>query len=69
MTADEHNDLHEQSVQLAYLAIRYTDLSPLLSCEEWDSLSDQIGKEVVELMLRRVYAVRDARGGGGTVVK
>lgn len=61
MTTDEKDDLLKQSQDIAYLAIRYADLSPVLSCEEWDGLSAEIGREVVELVLRRVDAVKEAK--------
>lgn len=63
MTADEQRDLHEQANDLAYLAIRYANLSPMLSCDEWDGLAEKIGKRAVEFILREVYAVKDAREG------
>lgn len=61
MTSDEREDLHKQASELAYLAIRLADLSPLLSCDEWDTLADEIGREMVALALRRVDVVREAR--------
>lgn len=54
MTDDERKELHEQATQLAYTAIRLADLSPLLSCAEWDGLAEEIGKDVVALILRRI---------------
>lgn len=61
MTTEEQRDLHEQAAQLAYMAIRYADLSPMLSCDEWDGLADGIGKQAIELILKEVYAVKDTR--------
>lgn len=54
MTADEKDELLRLASELSYLAIRYADLSPLLSCAEWDGLADQIGKEVVGLVEQRI---------------
>lgn len=59
MTEDERIDLYEQATQLAYLAIRYDDLSPLLSSSEWDELAASIGKEVYELVRERVEEKRE----------
>lgn len=57
-TAEERADLHEQATQLAYLAIRYANLSPLLTCDEWDNLADVIGKDLVELIEQKIEKVR-----------
>lgn len=54
MTEDEKKQLHEQATQLVYLAIRYADLSPMLSCDEWDGLAEKIGKRVVQSILERI---------------
>lgn len=59
MTEDERIDLYEQATQLSYLAIRYDDLSPLLSSSEWDELAASIGKEVYELVRGRVDEARE----------
>ena len=59
MTTDERNDLHEQAAQLAYLAIRYADLSPLLSCEEWDTFADILAGEMVAHVEQRIEQRRE----------
>lgn len=54
MTPEEHADLHEQAQTLAYTAILYADLHRQLSNSEWDGLAEEIGREVVGLIVRRV---------------
>ena len=54
MSEDEQRDLHEQASQLAYTAIRLADLSPLLTCDEWDALADETGRRVVAMILERI---------------
>lgn len=61
MTKDERAELLKLSSELSYLAIRYADLSPMLSCDEWDGLAEKIGKQAVEFMLEQVYAAKDAK--------
>lgn len=58
MTTDEKDELLRLASELSYLAIRYADLSPLLSCAEWDSLADQTGRDVVELIEQKIEKTR-----------
>ena len=54
MTTDEHNELLRLASELSYLAIRYADLSPLLSCAEWDTFADILAGEMVAHVEQRI---------------
>lgn len=59
MISDERQQLHEQAAQLSYLAIRYADLSPLLSCAEWDTFADILAGEMVAHAEQRIEQRRE----------
>lgn len=59
MTEDERKDLHEQAQDLARTATVLDGVYAQLSSSEWDALVEAIGKEVYELVRRRVDQARD----------
>lgn len=59
MTTDERNELLRLASELSYLAIRYADLSPLLSCAEWDTFADILAGEMVGHIEQRIEQRRE----------
>ena len=59
MTTDEHDELLRLASELSYQAIRYADLSPLLSCEEWDTFADILAGEMVAHAEQRIEQRRE----------
>lgn len=54
LTEDERNDLLDDARDVVLLATTFTGLHRELSNAEWDEFVEQVGREVSELILRRV---------------
>jgi len=46
MTPEEQRDLHEDSAQLAYQAIKFSPLFRLLTNDQADALAEEIAKKI-----------------------
>ena len=54
MNAEAKQELINDAAGLAYSHIRFSGLYKQLSGDEWEALADEWGKEVYELLERRV---------------
>lgn len=59
MSTEEQNQLLEQSQDVALTGTVLSGLYRELSNEQWDALVESIGKEVYELVRRRVNQARE----------